>query len=492
MIQPIANPRLSLDILSDADVLRIHTATLDLIETTGIKFPLPRALDILAAHGALVDRASGIARIPGAIVEEYLKLAPPAYILAGRNKLLENVEPRSGSTFSNNDLPLDGAHVYLGTDGCGVEVIDAFSGQRRGSTKADAADCARLADALDEVGFWWSMVSAQDCPPATRGLHELEAAWNNTSKHLQTESIVTESEMRAAVCMAEAIAGGREAMRRRPPLSIMQCTVSPLGHDAGSLEAGLVAAEAGLPVGYMTMASCASSAPATMAGALLVGNAEVVSALALMQMAAPGAPVYYAAAQTAMDLRTGGYTGGGPEDYLFGAATNRLADFYKVPLSMGAFATGAKQPDWQAAVDNSFSSFMASLTGSDMLLGCGLLHGSRILSYAQMMMDCEIYSIVRKMMEGIVVNEETLAVDAIRAAGPGGHFLTQPHTRAHMRQLWRPRLFDRRSYDAWEADPAGPAAWAQQRARDLLQSHQPAPLEPGLGAELKRIIASME
>jgi trimethylamine---corrinoid protein Co-methyltransferase len=479
MINAISNPNLLLNILSDADVLHIHTATLDLIESTGIKFPLPRALDILAAHGAQVDRTTQIAHIPARVIEETLKLAPSSYVLAGRDG-------------EANDLPLDGKHVYLGTDGCGVEVIDAFKGQRRTSSKADAADCARLADALDEVAFWWSMVSAQDCPPATRGLHELDAAWNNTTKHLQTESIVSAGEMRAAVRMAEVIAGGRAEMRRRPPLSIMQCTVSPLGHDAGSLEAGLVAAEAGLPVGYMTMASCASSAPATLAGALLVGNAEVVSALALMQMAAPGAPVYYAAAQTAMDLRTGAYTGGGPEDYLFGAATNRLADFYNVPLSMGAFATGAKQPDWQAAVDNSFSSFMAALTGSDMLLGCGLLHGSRILSYAQMVMDCEIYAIVRKMMAGIVVNEETLALDTIRSVKPGGQFLTQAHTRAHMRELWRPRLFDRRSYDAWEADPAGPAAWAAQRARELLKSHQPAILEPGLAAELKQIIASVE
>ncbi len=189
----------------------------------------------------------------------------------------------------------------------------------------------------------------------------------------------------------------------------------------------------------MTMTSCAFSGPVTMAGSLVVGNAEVISALALMQLAHPGAPVYYAAAQTAMDLRTGGYTGGGPEDFLFGAATNVLSDFYNVPLSMGAFATGAKEPDWQAAVDNAFSSFMASLTGSDMLLGCGLLNGSRILSYEAMVMDCEIYSIVHKMMDGITVNDDTLALDVIRAVGPGGNFLKQKHTRAaHARTVAAP------------------------------------------------------
>ena len=113
----------------------------------------------------------------------------------------------------------------------------------------------------------------------------------------------------------------------------------------------------------MTMASCAFSGPATVAGSLVVGNAEVIAALALMQLAYPGSPVYYAAAQTAMDLRSGAYTGGGPEDFLFGAVTNQLADFYKVPLSMGAYATGAKRSDWQAGLENGLSAFMASVVG---------------------------------------------------------------------------------------------------------------------------------
>ncbi|MBN1889552.1 MAG: trimethylamine methyltransferase family protein [Thermoflexales bacterium] len=475
-INAISSPRLSLNSLSPQDVQRIHTATLDVIESTGVKFPLPKALDILEANGAAVDRQAMVAKIPGRVVEEALRKAPPVYTLAARSPA--------------QDLPLDGQHVYLGTDGCGVEVIDAFDGGRRRSTKADVADTSRVADALEEVAFWWAMISAQDCPPQTRGLHELDAAWRNTTKHLQTESIVTGREMRAAIEMAAAIAGGRDALRRRPVLSTMQCTISPLAQDGGSLEAGLVAAEAGLPVGYMTMASCASTGPATLAGNLVVGNAEVISALALMELAYPGAPVYYAAAQTAMDLRSGAYTGGGPEDYLFGAATNVLADFYNVPLSMGAFATGAKQPDWQAAVDNSLSSFMAALTGSDMLLGCGLLHGSRILSYEMMVMDCEIYSIVHKMMEGIVVDDETLALDAIRAVGPGGNFLAQKHTKRHMRNLWQPRLIDRRPYEAWEARRDGAREWARQKAQDILKNHQPEPLEPKLAAELERIIQS--
>lgn len=295
-----------------------------------------------------------------------------------------------------------------------------------------------------------------------------------------------------AVEMAAYLSGGRKELRHRPILSIMECTISPLAQDGGSLEAALAGAEAGLPVGFMTMASCASTAPATLAGNLTVGNAEVLSALAMIELAYPGTPVFYAAAQTVMDLRTGAYTGGGPEDFLFGAANNELADFYNIPLSMGSFATGAKEPNWQAGIENSLSTFMASAVMSDMLLGVGLLHGSTIWSFEQMIMDCEIFGIIAKMMEGILVNPETLAVEAIREAGPGGNFLTHPHTLRHLRELWFNALMDRRPYNVWEARKDGARDWAGKKAKHILETHHPAPLEPKLEAELRRIIQLIE
>jgi trimethylamine--corrinoid protein Co-methyltransferase len=477
-IKSITNPRLSLSLLSPEDVRRIHSATLEVIETIGVRFPSFRALDIWEAHGASVDRETMVVKVPGTVIEAAIEQAPPVYTLAARDPA--------------QDLPLDGNHVFVGTDGCGVEVLDIETGERRRSCWQDVADIARVADAVEEVAFHWVAVSAQDCSPQTRGLHELWAIWENSSKHVQTESIYSEHEARAAVEMAAAIAGGRDALRKRPVLSIMQCTLSPLGQDGGSIDAALIGAEAGLPVGFMTMAACLTTGPATMAGTLVVGNAEVLSATALIQLAYPGAPVFYAAAQTASDLRTGAYTGGGPEDFLFGAATNALADFYGVPLSMGSFATGAKQPDWQAGIENSLSTFMASVVMSDMLLGVGLLHGSRIWSYAQMLMDCEIFSIVHKMMEGIPVDDETLALDAIRAVGPGGNFLAQKHTRKHMRDLWLSTLMDRRPYNEWEAKRDGARDWALARAKQILATHQPAPLDPKLIEELEHIITVVE
>jgi len=291
--------------------------------------------------------------------------------------------------------------------------------------------------------------------------------------------------------MAIAVTGSQDALRKRPLLSLMQCTASPLGQDGGSLDAALVAAEYGVPTGFMTMAANLTTGPATLAGNLVVGNAEVISATALLQLAYPGAPVFYAAAQTAADPRSGAYTGGGPEDFLYGAATNVLADFYHLPLSMGSFATGAKEPNWQAGLENSLSTFMACVVMSDMLLGAGFLHGSRIWSYAQMMLDCEIFSIIHKMMQGIVVDDEMLALEAIANVGPGGNFLSQKHTRQHMRELFLPQFMDRRPYSEWEARKDDARDWALEKARKILATHQPDVLDAKVSAEFKKIIAAV-
>ncbi len=477
-IKSITNPKLRLEILTPQEVQRIHDATLQIIEKVGVRFPSQKALEIWQSHGAEVDREKMIVRAKPELIEEALKSAPPAYPLAARDP--------------SQDLPLDGNHVFVGTDGCGVEILDIHTRQRRTTCLQDVADIARIADCLEEVAFHWVAVSAQDVPPEKRGLAELKAVWENSTKHVQTESIYHEDEARASIEMAAAIAGGLDELRKRPVLSLMQCTAPPLGHDGGSLEAALVAAEFGIPTGFMTMASSLTTAPATMAGTLAVGNAEVIAATAMLELAYPGAPVFYAAAQTASDPRNGSYTGGGPEDFLYGATTNVLSDFYDIPLSMGSFATGAKEPNWQAGVENSLSTFMACISMSDMLLGVGFLHGSRIWSYSQMLMDCEIFDIVHKVLQGIVVDDETLALDVIAAVGPGGNFLKQKHTRQHMRELALTQFMDRRPYNEWEAKGDNAPDWALEKARRIYATHQPEPLDPKLSAELDKIIASLK
>jgi len=233
-------------------VQKIHAATLHIIEHVGVRFPSKRALEIWEANGATVDREKMIVRAKPQLIEAALKKAPSAYSLGARDPA--------------QDCPLDGNHVFAGTDGCGVEIIDIETGKRRISKLSDVRDIARVADATEEVGFHWVPLSAQDTPVETRGLHEIKAIWENSTKHVQTESIYNETEARAAIEMAALIVGGKDKLRQRPVLSVMQCTAPPLGHDGGSLDAALVAAEYGLPTGFMTMSSCLTTGPATLAG----------------------------------------------------------------------------------------------------------------------------------------------------------------------------------------------------------------------------------
>ena len=382
-INPIA-PRLKWDVLSPAEIERMHEATLTIMEGTGIRFPSPRALDILEKGGCRVDRAQQLAKLPRAVVMEAVAQAPREYVLAGRDPAC--------------DMLIDGRHCYLSNDGSGVFVFDRVTGEKRPSTKADAAESARFVDALPAVSYYWGpVVTSQDVPAATKALHDAEAVLTNTSKHFQTVTTVGEKPARYLVEMAAAIAGGTDELRRRPIISFMQCAVDPLGHDGPNLEANLVAAEHGLASGFMPMPLAAGTGPATLAGNLVVQNAEALSGVVLLQLAYPGAPCFFAGAPSVIDLKTGGYTGGSPEDYLLAAAATQLAHFYGLPMAMGTMATGAKEPDWQAAVDDSLSTFASVMTSADMMNGCGLLNGSKILSYPHMVMETEIYRIVQKM-----------------------------------------------------------------------------------------------
>src|SRR5512141_3232469 len=216
-IKSITNPKLKLEILTPAEVKKIHDATLWIIEKVGVRFPSERALEIWEANGACVDRTTKVVKAKAELIDSALKKCPPTYSLAARDP--------------EQDLPLDGNHVFVGTDGCGVEVIDIQTGQRRTSRLQDVADISRLADATEEVGFHWVPVSAQDTPVETRGLHEIKAIGSNSTKHVQTESIYKASEARAAIEMAALITGGKEELRPRPVLSLIQCTAPPLGHD---------------------------------------------------------------------------------------------------------------------------------------------------------------------------------------------------------------------------------------------------------------------
>ena len=463
-------------VLGDRDIVKIHEAALEIMEETGVRFPSLKALDVLEEAGCSVDRETMIAKLPADLVMKTLRQAPTKFLLAGR-------DPK-------DDLWIDDRTTYLSTDGCAVDVYDIASGELRRSTKQDITNACRVADYLPEISYIWGPpVSAQDIPAHIRPLHEIEASMDGTTMHIQPETVISREMAHFALEMAAVVAGSKEELRRRPLFSYMQCATDPLGQDGGSLDASMVAAEWGIPTGFMPMPMSCATAPATLAGNLVVTTVDAVSPLVLMQLINPGTPVYFAAAPTAIDIRTGGYTGGGPEDFLLAAAFSEICHFYQIPLAVGGFATGAKIPDWQAAVDNSFAGLMPVLTNTSIINGAGTLNGSKIFSLQALIMDAEIFSIIAKTSQGIEVSDETLAVDLIKKVGPGGNFLAEKHTRMHMRDIWQPLVYDRKPYGQWEeSGRRGAYEEATELARRILEDHEVEPLDAGIKKEFAAII----
>ena len=475
-IKPIQS-KLHLDVLSAGELDSIQSGTLELLERVGVRFPSQRALRIFADHGAWVDMHNQIVRLPSSLVREALSSAPRTYELVGRAE--------------GTRLRLDGARSYFGTDGCGVETLDFTTGEPRQSIKEDVARMAQVADALSSVAFYWPMVSAQDCGRIS-ALHELDASFNNTVKHVQSVTVVDEALARYAIQIAEIIAGDRQRMRASPPLSALICTIAPLSQDKEAIEAAMTFAEAGVPVGFMSMPTLGSTAPATAGGALVMGNAEIVSALVLMQLVAPGAPVFYSLCASVMDPQTADYIVGIPEKYLCNTAGVQLAHDWGVPVLAGSFGMDSPKPaTWQLGRDSVYTALLVALAGAELAEGLGMVKASTLLVPEQIIFDDEIYHTHRVLVEGVGTGVDELALDVIAAVGPGGHFLGQKHTRQYIRDIWIPDLTHPRGAQN-EPRSTDVRQLAKERFDRLLVEHTPEPLEENVQTELRAILKAAE
>lgn len=464
------------NILQREQVEAIHQASLQILEHTGIRLPHEHLQRELAARGAKVDKNTNIVYWPPELVGESLACAPASFTLCAPDP--------------TRDLPLNGEQGYLTLDGSGVQVLDFESGLLRPSTKKDLENAARVADNLEQVAFMWPPISAQDYPRDVQPLHELDALISNTSKHIQAMTAVTPHSARGSLEIAAAVSGGMETLRERPIISNFQCSISPLCYDAEGLEAAFIFARAGVPVGFMTMQVGCSTAPATLAGNLAIGNAEIIAGMAALQVICPGAPTFYGSCATVMELKSGGVACGGPEDFMLQAMSAQMARRYKVPSNVGTFATNAKASNWHAGVENAASGAASIFAGADMMCGAGLLNGARIFSFEQLLLDCEIFELLRRTAEGIEVTAETLALDTIQSVGPGNHFMAEEHTFNHLREIWQPSVINRSPYEKWEAEGRREALQnAHNRAAEILKTHHPEVISNKTRSKIDTIIA---
>lgn len=433
-----------LTILSQEDVRRLDEAALEVLAEVGVSIPSARARAELAARGATVDGAR--VRLRPSLVRELIALAPPKFTLGARGG-----EPLS-----------TGGRSLITTDGCCVEIYDLESGEKRSTTAADVGDIARAVDAMPEIDFCWPAVSAQDRPAEVRGLHELYLALANTAKHVQTVTVVEPEMARAAVEMARALCDDDGArLRAEPPISALLGTVTPLGNDAATLEAGLEFAAAGVPIGFVTMPMGGSTTPITMAGSLVVAVAEALAAVAVVQAAVPAAPVFICFIPSVMDLKTGDFTGGAPEDTVMGAAAGDIGRFYGLPTQCGVNSSGAKEPSWQSALDDTTTTLLSLAAGVDMLTGVGMVSGGRIFSYTEMALAADTIARARGMATGL---DLSAVGGPPRGASPAGPVVT-----------------------GLALSGPDPLESARERMREILREHRPPALGPHVDVRLREL-----
>lgn len=463
-----------LQYLTDEQLDQLQEATLDILENVGVKFPSEKVLKVFAEHGAQVDRQTQIVRIKRDMVFKAMKTVPRYFVM--------------GARLPEYDLCLEEGVTYFTTDGCGIEVCDLETGQLRASCKGDVGMMARVADYLPSIAFYWPMVSAQDFSRSAP-LHELDASWNNTVKHVQSETVMGEREAFYAVEMSTVIAGGKEELRKRPPLSSLICTISPLLQDQPGIEAAMVFAEAGIPVGFLSMPTLGTTAPATTAGALAMGDAEIISAIVLMQLLFPGCPVYHSMMQAWADPRTGGYVSY-PRDARGRYGVVEMAHHWGIPSLGACYGTDSTQTGtWQSAAEPALDTFLAGLTSPEIVTGMGLSRTYTRLFPEQIILDDDLYQRARAYLMRMDVNKETLALESIRAVGPGGHFLGQRHTREHMRtSLVRGVTHQLDAQNKYR----NPHEVARENVRWIIENHKPEPLEEKKQAELTRILAAAD
>ncbi len=463
-------------VLARDDIGRIHEGALQELERVGVKVGTAKGRRLLLDAGASVNETTQVVRIPSAVVEEALAKTSKHIVLAGRSPA--------------QDADLDREHVHVCNDGNGPVAVDFETGERRPSTSEDLAKSALVSNSLENLHVFWPMVTSMDVPAEIRTYVDLKTSFLHTDKHVQFATAVTPENARRLTDMAAAVAGDRDALRRRPIISSVHTSIAPLQHDGGNMDTAFVFGEAGVPVAIFTMPGPGTSGPVTLAGSIVVATMEFLSGLTMCQLANPGCPVIWGTGIAPLDMRTTTRAGGSPEHGLTGAAVTQIAHAYGVPSLCGGFDATASVPGTQAALEQFASGLSLVLGGADLICGTGLLEDARTLWLEQLVIDDEMVSMIRRIAEGIVVDDEHLALDVIERVGIGGMFLGQRHTMDHLRsEHFIPKLVDRRSFDLWTADGRKSMEdRARAKVREALARPPPNPLPDDVARDLDTII----
>jgi trimethylamine--corrinoid protein Co-methyltransferase len=346
---------------------------------------------------------------------------------------------------------------------------------------------ARVCDALALLSFFWPPISAQDYGQ-TAPLHQCHAGLTNTLKHVRGGMTVAPQLAPYVVEMATVVVGSEQERRRRPPICANFCTIAPLAQDSASIETALIYAEAGIPMSFMAMPTMGSTAPATPLGALVLGDAEVISAMVLVQLAYPGAPVFHSIEISLMHPRTGAYIGGVSHPLEMMAV--QLAHAWNVPsLGGGSVSSDAADIGWESGMGGGLGATFIPLCGGEICGYMGLMGGSMILYPEKVILDHEICQRAYEQLGGVEFDEADMALEIIADVGPRSHFLMQKHTRQHIRDF---RLSPLLGQTGPDGTPRDPREIALEEFKRLNETHHPRPLPKEVLVELDRILTAAE
>ena len=462
--------------LSDTDMQKIHAAALDILETVGLSDAVPSCVEAMTAAGCSVD-GDGRVLIPRALVEDTVANANRTFLLHGQDPK-HDMEPR-------------GSKVYFGTAGAAVHIAEPETNTYRDSELRDLYDAGRIVDTCDHIHFFQRSVVARDMEdPRDLDINTCYACVSGTTKHVGTSFVMPEY-VEEALEMLHTIAGGEEAWRARPFVSMSCCFVVPpmkFAEDAcRSLE---VAVRGGMPVLLLAAGQAGATSPAALAGAVVQEIAECLAGLVYVNAIVPGAPAIFGPWPFVSDLRTGAMSGGSGEQALLTAGCAQMGQFYNLTTGSAAGMCDAKMPDIQAGYEKGLTAALAGTSGLNMVYESVGMHASLLgFCHESLLIDNDMIGAVNRNVRGIEVNDETLATEVIRQVcrdGPG-HFLGHEQTLGLMQSEYvYPELGNRMSPKEWhEADKPDIIEAAVARKKEILASHHPGHISDAVDARIR-------
>jgi len=459
--------------LSKNDIQSIHEASLQVLKQTGFLVDNQRALKLFQEKGARVDLERKIVKVDEYWVMDYLKKAPARLTLYGRDP--------------EKSMVVEANRVYFGTGGTALNVYDRHTGERRKTTARDVADIARLIDTLEHIHWYCLPVYPNEKTKEEADLARFFFGLQNTGKHVMGGIYGSFAGAREVITLAQMIAGSENALRKKPIISVICSTISPLKLETKYVDFIFDLVEAGIPIATSCAPIAGATSPVTLAGTLTQINAEAICGVLLTQVMKEGAPVLYSTVPTTANMHTMEFLFGAVENGLMNAACAQLADFYNLPMYATGGVTESKLFDVQNGFEKCMNNLLPGMAGAQLIHNAaGLIDSSMAVAYEQYVLDNDLLGMALRVLQGIRVNDETLAVDAICDAGPGGNYLAAEHTVNNMRkELYTPRTAVRKNYAAWLREgQKGSVDLAREIAADLVDNHETIPLPGDLQKEI--------